>query len=123
MDINVKITVESPHIMAAILALAEALPKVNLGTGFSPGIEDNVKVKEVQPNVEEATKEKEANENKEEGTEKTITLEEVRRVLATKSKNGKQAEVKELIKKYGVNKLTDIHPCNYKELLELAEAL
>ncbi|MDU2265228.1 hypothetical protein [Clostridium celatum] len=123
MDINIKITVESPHIMATILALAEALPKVNLGTGFSQGIEDNVEVKEVQPNVEEATKEKESNENKEEGTEKTITLEEVRRVLAIKSKNGKQAEVKELIKKYGVNKLTDIHPCNYKELLELAEVI
>ena len=96
--------------MAAILALAEALAKVNLGTSISSGIEDKIKVKEVK-------------EKKEQVAEKTITLEEVRKVLATKSKNGKQAEVKELIKKYGVNKLTDIHPCNYKELLELAEAL
>ncbi|MCE9654134.1 hypothetical protein [Clostridium celatum] len=123
MDINVKITVESPHIMAAILALAEALPKVNLGASLSSVIEENVEVKEIEPKVEEAIKEKEVNENKEEAAEKTITLEEVRKVLATKSKNGKQAEVKELIKKYGVNKLTDIHPWNYKEILELAEVL
>ena len=110
MDINVKVRLESPELMAAILALAEALAKVNLGTSISSGIEDKIKVKEVK-------------ENKEQVAEKTITLEEVRKVLATKSKNGKQAEVKELIKKYGVNKLTDIHPCNYKELLELAEVL
>lgn len=110
MDINVKVRLESPELMAAILALAEALAKVNLGTSISSGIEDKIKVKEVK-------------EKKEQVAEKTITLEEVRKVLATKSKNGKQAEVKELIKKYGVNKLTDIHPCNYKELLELAEVL
>lgn len=110
MDINVKVRLESPELMAAILALAEALAKVNLGTSISSGIEDKIKVKEVK-------------EKKEQVAEKTITLEEVRKVLATKSKNGKQVEVKELIKGYGVNKLTDIHPCNYKELLELAEVL
>lgn len=123
MDINVKITVESPHIMAALLALAEALPKANLGASISSVIEDTVQVKEIEPKVEEATKEKEVKEKKEQVVENTITLEEVRKVLATKSKYGKQAEVKELIKKYGVNKLTDIHPCNYKELLDLAEVL
>lgn len=123
MDINMKITVESPHIMAAILALAEALSKVNLGANISSVTEEKIEVKEIEPKAEAVTKEKEVKENKGQEAEKTITLEEVRKVLATKSKNGKQAEVKELIKKYGVNKLTDIHPCNYKELLELAEAL
>ena len=123
MDIKVQIILKSPELVAAILALAEALPKVNLGVGISSVIEDKVEVKAVEAKIEEATKEKEVKEKKEEAAEKTITLEEVRKVLATKSKNGKQAEVKELIKKYGVNKLTDIHPCNYKELLELAEVL
>lgn len=123
MDINVKITVESPHIIAAILALAEALSKVNLGANISSVTEEKIEVKEIEPKAEAVTKEKEVKENKGQEAEKTITLEEVRKVLATKSKNGKQVEVKELIKKYGVNKLTDIHPCNYKELLELAEAL
>lgn len=123
MDINVKVRLESPELMAAILALAEALPKVNLGTNISSVIEDTVEVREVEAKVEESTKEREVKEKKEQVVENTITLEEVRKVLATKSKNGKQAEVKELIKRYGVNKLTDIHPCNYKELLELAEGL
>ncbi|MDU6542912.1 hypothetical protein [Clostridium sp.] len=123
MDINVKVKLESPELMAAILALAEALPKVNLGASISSVVEDTVEVKEIEPKVEEDTKEKEVKEKKEESAEKTITLEEVRKVLAIKSKNGKQAEVKALIKRYGVNKLTDIHPCNYKELLELAEVL
>lgn len=123
MDINMKITVESPHIMAAILALAEALSKVNLGANISSVTEEKIEVKEIEPKAEAVTKEKEVKENKGQEAEKTITLEEVRKVLATKSKNGKQAEVKELIKRYGVNKLTDIHPCNYKELLDLAEVL
>ena len=123
MDINVKVKLGSPELMAAILALAEALPKVNLGASISSVVEDTVEVKEIEPKVEEDTKGKEVKEKKEQVVENTITLEEVRKVLATKSKNGKQAEVKELIKRYGVNKLTDIHPCNYKELLELAEVL
>lgn len=123
MNIKIDVNLKSPHIMAAILALAEALPKVNLGAGLSSVVEDNVEVKEIESKVDEITKEKEEQEKKQQVAEKTITLEEVRNVLATKSKNGKQAEVKELIKKYGVNKLTDIHPCNYRELLELAEVL
>lgn len=123
MNIKIDVNLKSPGLMAAILALAEALPKANLGASISSVIEDTVQVKEIEPKVEEATKEKEVKEKKEQVVENTITLEEVRKVLATKSKNGKQAEVKELIKKYGVNKLTDIHPCNYKELLDLAEVL
>ena len=123
MNIKIDVNLKSPELMAAILALAEALPKANLGASISSVIEDTVEVKEIESKVEEVIKEKEVKEKKDEVAEKTITLEEVRKVLATKSKNGKQAEVKELIKKYGVNKLTDIHPCNYKELLELAEVL
>ena len=123
MNIKIDVNLKSPELMAAILALAESLPKMNFGAGISSVIEDKVKVKEIEPKVEEVIKEKEVKVKKEEVSEKTITLEEVRKVLATKSKNGKQAEVKELIKKYGVNKLTDIHPCNFKELLEFAEVL
>lgn len=123
MNIKIDVNLKSPGLMAAILALVEALPKVNLATGISSVVEDTVRVKEIEPKVEEVTKEKEVKEKKERVVENTIALEEVRKVLATKSKNGKQAEVKELIKRYGVNKLTDIHPCNYKELLELAEVL
>lgn len=53
----------------------------------------------------------------------TITLEKVRAVLATKSQSGKQPEVKALITKHGGQKLTDLSPSCYEELLKEAEAL
>lgn len=52
--------------------------------------------------------------------EKIVTIEKVRAVLAEKSQSGKQPEVKALIIKYGANKLTDIDPAKYKELLQEA---
>lgn len=105
-----KIIVEDKQVEKLVGIILKAISKNTLNT-----VIDNV--------TDEKIKEKEVKEKKEQVVENTITLEEVRKVLATKSKNGKQAEVKELIKKYGVNKLTDIHSCNYKELLELAEVL
>ena len=56
-------------------------------------------------------------------TEKPITLEAVRALLASKSQSGKQKEVKALIAKYGVIKLTEIDPVNFPQLLQEAEAL
>lgn len=53
----------------------------------------------------------------------TITLEQVRAVLAAKSQGGKQKEVKELITKFGGNKLTDLPSTCYEALLKEAEVL
>lgn len=55
--------------------------------------------------------------------EEKITIEQVRAVLAEKSQGGKQPEVKALIQKYGANKLTEVDPSNYKDLLKEAEVL
>jgi hypothetical protein len=55
--------------------------------------------------------------------EETVTLEQVRAVLAEKSQSGKQPQVKALIQKYGGNKLTDLDPSCYKELKKEAEEL
>lgn len=52
-----------------------------------------------------------------------ITLEKVRAVLAAKSQAGKQPEVKALITKYGGQKLTDLNPSCYEELLKEASEL
>lgn len=52
-----------------------------------------------------------------------ITLERVRAVLASKSQGGKQPEVKALIVKHGANKLTNLDPSCYAELLKEAEVL
>lgn len=55
--------------------------------------------------------------------EEPISIEGVRAVLAAKSQGGKQPEVKALIIKYGANKLTDLDPACYKNLLKEAEVL
>lgn len=55
--------------------------------------------------------------------EEKITIEQVRAVLAEKSQGGKQPEVKALIQKYGANKLTEVDPSKYNDLLKEAEVL
>jgi len=55
--------------------------------------------------------------------EKTVSIEEIRGILAEKSQLGKQLAVKELIKRYGANKLTEIDPLCYQELLKDAKEL
>ena len=53
----------------------------------------------------------------------TITLEQVRAVLADKSRHGYTAEVKALLHQHGADKLSDIVPSEYEALLAEAEAL
>lgn len=60
---------------------------------------------------------------KAEPEEKPLTLEEVRAVLAEKSRAGHTAEVKELLNKHGADKLSEIDPAEYAALLADAEVL
>jgi len=52
-----------------------------------------------------------------------LTLESVRAVLADKSRQGYAAEVRELIKKYGADKLSAVNPSDYTALLAEAEVI
>lgn len=54
---------------------------------------------------------------------KSVTLEEVRAVLAEKSRAGKTAEVKNLLTKFGVNKLSELDASKYDELLKETEEI
>ena len=56
-------------------------------------------------------------------TSKPLTLEEVRAVLAEKSRNGYTAKIRELLEKHGAAKLSEIDPKNYAALLAEAEVL
>ncbi|MCI8694063.1 MAG: rRNA biogenesis protein rrp5 [Lachnospiraceae bacterium] len=60
---------------------------------------------------------------KQEPEEKPLTLEEVRAVLAEKSRAGHTAEVKALLNKHGADKLSEIDPAEYAALLAEAEVL
>ena len=51
------------------------------------------------------------------------SLEEVRAVLADKSRAGHTAEIRELLKKYGASKLSLVDPKHYEALLKDAEVL
>lgn len=53
----------------------------------------------------------------------TVTLEEVRAVLADKGMKGHNDKVRSLLEKYGAKRLSDVHPMNYAALLKEAEAI
>ena len=53
----------------------------------------------------------------------TVTLEQVRAVLAEKSRMGMTAAVRNLLNEYGVEKLSVLDPQYYAEILEKAEDL
>jgi hypothetical protein len=52
-----------------------------------------------------------------------LKLEDVRAVLAEKSRAGHTAEVRALLQKYGAAKLSEIDPANYEALMKDAEVI
>ena len=56
-------------------------------------------------------------------TSKPLTLEEVRAVLAEKSRYGHTAKIRELLEKHGAAKLSEIDPKKYAALLAEAGVL
>ncbi|WP_436802029.1 rRNA biogenesis protein rrp5 [Streptococcus dysgalactiae] len=52
-----------------------------------------------------------------------VTLEQVRGALASKSQEGKTAEVRELIQKYGASKLSEVDEEHFVDLLKEAGEL
>ncbi len=59
----------------------------------------------------------------EEKKEAAVTLEEVRKVLAEKSRDGFTKDVRELIASFGVRRLSAIDPKDYGEVLKRAEGI
>lgn len=54
---------------------------------------------------------------------KAFTFEEVRGVLATKSREGHTAEIKAILTEFDVEKLSDVDPSKYEELLQKVEVM
>ena len=55
--------------------------------------------------------------------ERTYEIEDVRKILADKSRLGHTAKIRELLEKYGVKKLSEIDPSKYKDLVADVEKL
>ena len=53
----------------------------------------------------------------------TVTIEDIRKVLAEKSRAGKTAQVRDLLQQYGANKLSAVEQKHYPSLLEDAKGL
>ena len=56
-------------------------------------------------------------------SELKISMEQVRGVLADKSRAGHTAKIREILKKYGADKLSAVDPENYPAILKEAEGL
>lgn len=80
---------------------------------------DSMKVNE---SSNEETKQKSTKEKKK-SAKKEYSFEDVRGILAEKSKDGFTAEIKAVIEKYGCNKLSDISPENYEAIIEEVKVL
>jgi HD-GYP domain-containing protein (c-di-GMP phosphodiesterase class II) len=120
-DINLKASEEVTNSLLTLAAvLNNAVPVFDVN---SKTIESKEVEKEVQAPKETVKRNNKNQESKKDDTPKKTTLEEVRSVLAKLSKNGKQSEVKALIKKFGGKKLTDISKDKYLELLKEAEMI
>ena len=91
-------------------ATAEEKPKKKTRKTAKSKTEEAADVHETEPVPEEAEKPK-------------VTFEQVRSVLAKKSQLGYTSAVKNLVENYGVEKLSDIKPENYAEILEQAEMI
>lgn len=123
MNINIKIDAEG--LEGAILTLAQVLAGMDL-----PQTVPNVEVVKADEIVEGTVKAVEAKaevkadkpEPKKE-SKPSVTLETVRTKLAELAQAGKQAQVKELIKSFGAQKLSDVAVEDYAELLEKASAV
>ena len=94
--------------------------------GLSEGLADlfSGSAEEKQPIKKSSAKKKSAEEPKPEAPEeKALTLEDVRAVCADKSRSGFTAEVKAILNKHGVEKLSEVNPAEYKALLAEVEVL
>ena len=91
-------------------ATAEEKPKKKTRKTAKAKTEEAADVHEAEPVPEEAEKPK-------------VTFEQVRAALAKKSQMGYTSAVKNLVENYGVEKLSDIKPEKYAEILEQAEMI
>lgn len=80
-------------------------------------------ISEELKNIFSSTEPEEKNASEAPKEEKMISLEDVRAVMADKSRKGYTAEVKALLTKHGANKLSEVDAKEYATLLKEAERI
>lgn len=99
-----------------LLAVADKTVGVPVGQAMTVDSKEAPANKENKESVKTETKETKP-------AEKSITIEQVRAVMAEKSQAGLTSKVKELLEKYGANKLSAVNPDDYAALMEEAAQL
>ena len=112
LDVAAAVIVDIRSLADSLQALADAMLENSPVEKVVAKISKPKKIAAKEPVVDPATKE-----------ETPLTLEDVRAVLADKSRQGHTAEVKELLIKHGADRLSAVDPAEYASLLADAEAL
>lgn len=99
--------------MSKISELESAIEEIRVVAHHLTTIADSMAAIFIQPAEEPTQPEK----------QKPLTLEQVRAVLADKSRDGHTEAIRNLLEKYGGSKLSEISPDRYAELLKDAEGL
>lgn len=107
-----KLLLDAAKLMRSLADVVEAIAET---------YNDTVLTVDAAAEVIEAETPKQIEEKKEE--KKTLSFEEVRAVLAAKSREGHTAEVKAVLTEFGVEKLSDINPDQYDALLAKVEVI
>lgn len=110
-----KLLLDAAKLMRSLADVVEAIAET---------YNDTVLTVDAAAEVIEAETPKQIEEKKEKKEEKkTLSFEEVRAVLAAKSREGHTAEVKAVLTEFGVEKLSDINPDQYDALLAKVEVI
>lgn len=119
-NFTVDININAPELSAAITALAVAMSGDSTQQTYL--VKETVSEQAPEPAQEPKPKAK-PKPKPEQKAEPVIPLETVRAKLTALSRDGKQAQVKTLITKFGAKKLTEIPAEKYPELLEAARSI
>ena len=97
---------------------------LQIAEGFAMVAEGYRQMASEEAEIPAVPKEETVPEKKEEKpVEKKITIEEVRAVMAEKSRAGKTQEIKQLLKEFGAEKLSSVPEEKYEALKKKAEVL
>lgn len=103
----------------SLQAVADAMTQTEAGDA----LEGNTGEKTKKAGGKKAAKEAAETSSSPAPEAKPLTLEQVRAVLAEKSRAGHTAEVRALLLKHGADKLSEVDPVKYPALLADAEVL
>lgn len=123
MNINIDVNIKpSKELVSLIKCLGKCSSNISLNQNSEKDNKD--KELDIKTKIGQADEDKKTEVKNIEKTEvKSVTLEDVRGLLAKLAKDGKQKEVKDLIKKFGATKLTEVASENYEALLKEAEEI